>query len=204
MIREDSPAQGTSPDPPTLTDQAAAAFTAYRAGEQQAMGQLVDLLTPLLWRTARAQGLSTVAAEDVAQTAWLRLIDGAEGIEQPRAVVSWMVTTVRRESWRQSKVAGRDSADLDAQPEASTSEPGPANSTLLTERQRVLWRHVQTLNDRCRHLLQVIAFADKPDYATIADSLKMPVGSIGPTRGRCLSTLRSALSEDPEWFGELS
>lgn len=138
------------------------------------------------------------------QTACLRLIDHADGIEQPRAVLSWMVTMVRLEAWRQHEVAGRDSADLDSQPEASASEPGLVSNTLLTERQWVLWRHVQTLNDRCRHLLQVIAFADKPNYVTIANSLNMPVGSIGPTRGRYLSTLCSALSEDPEWSGELS
>lgn len=204
MIRKDSQPQDTSPEPPTLTDRAALAFTAYREGDSQAMGRLVDLLTPLLWQTARAQGLSAVAAEDVAQTAWLRLLDHADKIEQPRAVLSWMVTTVRRESWRQHKVAGRDSADLDSQPEAAAREPGPAHTALLTERQSKLWQHVGELSDRCRHLLQVIAFADKPDYAAIAEALKMPVGSIGPTRGRCLATLRSALSDDSEWFGELS
>ena len=44
-----------------------------------------------------------------------------------------------------------------------------------------------------------IAFADKPDYATVAQSLGMPVGSIGPTRGRCLAKLRQALETDPRW-----
>ncbi|MGB5952493.1 MAG: sigma-70 family RNA polymerase sigma factor [Ornithinimicrobium sp.] len=204
MIREDAQAADTAANPPTLTDRAAIAFTAYRGGDPQAMGQLVDLLTPLLWQTARAQSLSPVAAEDVAQTAWLRLVDHADSIEQPRAVLSWMVTTVRREAWRQHKVAGRDSADLDLQPEAAAAEPGPAHNTLLTERQRMLWQHVAELSERCKHLLQVIAFADKPDYGTIAEALKMPVGSIGPTRGRCLATLRTSLSNDPAWFGELS
>jgi len=27
----------------------------------------------------------------------------------------------------------------------------------------------------------------------------MPVGSIGPTRGRCLAKLRAALLSDPSW-----
>lgn len=192
------------PVPVTLTDKAAAAFSAYREGDHQHMGRLVDLLTPLLWQTARAQGLSSAAAEDVSQTAWLRLIDHADAIEQPRAVLSWMVTTVRRESWRQHKVAGRDSTDLEALPEPSSCEPGPAQEVVLGERQRVLWTHVQQLTERCQHLLRVIAFCDRPDYAAIAASLKMPVGSIGPTRGRCLHSLRASLAEDPEWFGELS
>lgn len=196
--------QEANPDPVTLTDKAASAFSAYRDGDHQQMGRLVNLLTPLLWHTARAQGLSAAAAEDVSQTAWLRLIDHADTIEQPRAVLSWMVTTVRRESWRAHKVAGRDSTDLDAVPEPSSAEPGPEQEVVLGERQRVLWMHVQQLTERCQHLLRVIAFSDRPDYAAIATSLNMPVGSIGPTRGRCLHSLRSSLAEDPTWFGELS
>ncbi len=188
----------------TLTDKAAVAFSAYREGNHQQMGRLVDLLTPLLWQTARAQGLSGAAAEDVAQTAWLRLIDHADAIEEPRAVLSWMVTTVRRESWRQHKVAGRDSTDLEAIPEPSCDEPGPAQEMVLGERQRVLWTHVQQLNERCQYLLRIVAFGDRPDYSAIADSLNMPVGSIGPTRGRCLHSLRVSLARDPEWFGESS
>lgn len=198
-----SPQEG-SPLPATLTDKAAAAFSAYRQGDHQQMGRLVDLLTPLLWQTARAQGVSGVAAEDVSQTAWLRLIDHADDIEQPRAVLSWMVTTVRREAWRQHKVAARDSTDLEAVAEPSSVEPGPEQKVVLGERQRVLWQHVTQLSERCQHLLRVVAFADRPDYATIAASLNMPVGSIGPTRGRCLHSLRASLAEDPEWSGELS
>ncbi len=201
---EDGAPDEADQEPSTLTDKAAVAFSAYLAGDPQQMGRLVDLLTPLLWHTARAQGLSPAAAEDVSQTAWLRLIHHADSIEQPRAVLSWMVTTVRRESWRAHKVAGRDSTDLDAVPEPSSGEPGPAQELVLGERQRVLWAHVQELSERCQHLLRVIAFSDRPDYATIAGSLKMPVGSIGPTRGRCLHSLRASLAEDPEWFGELS
>ncbi|HEY8651998.1 MAG TPA: sigma-70 family RNA polymerase sigma factor, partial [Dermatophilaceae bacterium] len=51
----------------------------------------------------------------------------------------------------------------------------------------------------CRALMRVIAFADRPDYAQIADSLGMPVGSIGPTRGRCLAKLHDILDHDPAW-----
>jgi hypothetical protein len=45
----------------------------------------------------------------------------------------------------------------------------------------------------------VIAFAERPDYAALSEALGMPVGSIGPTRGRCLAKLRSLLTADPEW-----
>ena len=69
------------------------------------------------------------------------------------------------------------------------------------DRQRRLWEHVQGLPERCRELMRVIAFADRPDYALIAESLGMPVGSIGPTRGRCLAKLRQLLASDPQWEG---
>ena len=58
---------------------------------------------------------------------------------------------------------------------------------------------MQQLPERCQTLLRVIAFAAKPDYAQIARALGMPVGSIGPTRGRCLAKLRLALAADPRW-----
>ena len=69
----------------------------------------------------------------------------------------------------------------------------------LDERQRRLWEHVKALPERCRQLLSVIAFADRPDYARLAEALGMPVGSIGPTRGRCLAKLRDVLTGDPRW-----
>ena len=62
-----------------------------------------------------------------------------------------------------------------------------------------LWQHIEALPERCRTLLRVIAFADRPDYAELAKALGMPQGSIGPTRGRCLAKLRVALANDPTW-----
>ena len=59
--------------------------------------------------------------------------------------------------------------------------------------------HISQLPERCRALLRVIAFADRPDYADLAKALDMPQGSIGPTRGRCLAKLRLSLANDPSW-----
>jgi DNA-directed RNA polymerase specialized sigma24 family protein len=80
----------------------------------------------------------------------------------------------------------------------------PDEVVLRDSRQRRLWEHVGALSDRCRELMRVIAFADRPDYAFIAESLGMPVGSIGPTRGRCLAKLRQVLASDPHWEGRES
>lgn len=185
----------------TLSTRAADALRAYRAGDIAAMDQLVDLLTPVLWHTARAQGAPEALAQDAVQTAWLRLVENVERIKDPQAVMGWLIVTVRRECWRTKRVAGRADIELDE----TLAHDGPDPSTLSVHREdhRVLWAHVEELTPRCQALLRVIAFADRPDYAAVSDALKMPMGSIGPTRGRCLAKLRAALSEDPAWGGTL-
>ena len=177
---------------------AGAAFSAYRDGDRNRLGELVELLTPLLWHTARAQRASQQIAEDAIQTAWLRLVDAADTITDPRGVVSWLVVTVKRETWRQLRLTGREAEPDGGLPEILATET-PEDVTIRSDRQRVLWRHVNDLPERCRALLRVIAFATTPDYAAVAASLGMPIGSIGPTRGRCLAKLRAALTADPGW-----
>jgi DNA-directed RNA polymerase specialized sigma24 family protein len=80
-----------------------------------------------------------------------------------------------------------------------TTMAGPESAALASVEGRVLWRHIESLSERCKSLLRVVAFSDRPDYATVAQALGMPVGSIGPTRGRCLAKLRLLLDADPHW-----
>lgn len=182
----------------SLGHQAATAFIAYRDGDRERLRELVALVTPLLWHTARSQHAPQDIAEDAIQTAWLRLVDAADTIADPKGVVSWLVTTVKRETWRLLRLAGRETLPEGGVPELD-AVPTVEDTAIETERQRLLWRHVSELPERCRALLRVIAFAATPDYATVATSLGMPIGSIGPTRGRCLAKLRASLASDPRW-----
>lgn len=198
------------PDGTTLVSRATQAFTRFQDGDRAAFDELVTLATPLLWRTVRGAGLDATASEDVIQTVWMSLLHSAERIRDPQTVVKWLLTTARREAWRVSSrtrtevgragaVFGVDDEETMALPEPE--EDQPEEVVVRSTRQQRLWNHVKALPPRCRQLLGVIAFADKPDYALIAESLGMPVGSIGPTRGRCLAKLRDALSQDPQWEG---
>ena len=203
----------TEPSGETLCGQAASAFTSFRDGDRAAFDDLVRLMTPLLWHTVRAQGIDAVAAEDVVQTIWMRLLHSSASIRDPQTVVKWLLTAARREAWR---IGNRSRAEL-MKTASLFGEEGdqlvqvphqrgqtPEDVVLRDDRQQLLWAHVQALPDRCRELLRVIAFADRPDYALIAESLGMPVGSIGPTRGRCLAKLRHQLASDPQWEGSES
>ena len=196
----------------SVVQRAADAFAAYRDGDRASFDELVGVLTPLLWHTVRSQGVDQVAAEDVVQTIWMRLLHSSASIRDPQTIVQWLLTAARREAWRISKrtrVEDNRRVPLPTQdaeqPDVPTGSEELTDETVLREdRQRRLWKHVQALPDRCRELIRVIAFADRPDYAVIAASLGMPVGSIGPTRGRCLAKLRNELMKDPQWEGSES
>lgn len=197
----------TRPTGSTLVARAAVAFEDFRDGDRAAFDDLIRMTTPLLWHTARSQGLDTAAAEDVLQTIWMRLIERSGTVNDPRAVVKWLLVSTRREAWRVSGVARRARAyatdDEDTAPmtpeHPAPVEEQPEQRVVHDDDQRRLWGHIQTLPPRCRELIRVIAFADRPDYAEIAEALGMPIGSIGPTRGRCLAKLRAALQGDPRW-----
>lgn len=183
-----------------LATRAAVAFAAYRDGDEQRMDELVGLLTPVLWRVARGAGATRRDAADAVQVAWLRLVDNAASIRDPQAVLGWLMTTLRREVI--SRGRRREALPVDTaahEHDRADTAPGPAAVAELTERQQALWAHVHELDERCQYLLQVIAFAQRPDYATIAAHLDMPTGSIGPTRGRCLDKLRQRLQADARW-----
>jgi len=185
----------------SLAARAGVLFGAFQAGDEAKMADLVALLTPILWHTVRAQNVDQAAAEDVLQTTWLALVRGAASIADPKAVLQWLLVTAKREAWRVVKAERRvqpqdfeDDAD-----ELGAIEPSPESEVLGAAGNARLWDHVGQLSDRCRELLRVIAFADRPDYAAIAAALGMPIGSIGPTRGRCLAKLRAQLAADPQW-----
>ena len=188
-----------SAEPEAPDQRVAQAFAAYRAGETQALAELVDSLTPLLWHVARSHGCDREGAEDVVQTAWMRLVDHAEEIREPQAVVGWLVVAVKREAWKLSRLSRRVDHDETGTVDPGATDPGPEVLAILTEQQRLLWEHVHALPERCTQLLRVVAFWHRPDYEQISAALGMPRGSIGPTRGRCLDKLRTALTNDPRW-----
>jgi len=82
---------------------------------------------------------------------------------------------------------------------AGRDHPSPETTVISETDHRLVWDHFATLPERCRTLLRAIAFTDRPDYASVAEALGMPIGSIGPTRGRCLAKLRASLTSDPRW-----
>jgi RNA polymerase sigma factor (sigma-70 family) len=172
---------------------------AARGGSDDALSRIVTEHSPLLWHVARAAGLSSGDAEDVIQTVWLRLLAHLDDIRTSAALTGWLVVTARREAWRVS-AAGRKQVPaegevLDALPDRGV---GPQEQVLIDDQRRTMWVAIAQLSERCQELLRVVAFVPRPDYSAVAAELGMPIGSVGPTRGRCLAKLRVLLGLDPE------
>lgn len=173
------------------------AFARWRAGETRAMDDLVRTMTPVLWQVVRAYGVDRMLAEDVVQATWFTLVRRHESIHDDRAVAGWLTTCARREVWRVGRAQQRDRPTEDILLEPLLPDDESAEERALTsDRDRRLWHAVGALDERCRRLLRIVAFEERPDYARIAGDLGMPIGSIGPTRGRCLGKLRTALAHE--------
>ena len=138
------------------------------------------------------------------QTTWLTLLRRRGAIADSRAIGGWLTITARREAWRVAKV---ERAPTRWRPRTSTSGCRPASPPRArpwSTTRPTVWRAVEGLNERCRRLLRIIAFEKRPDYARISTELGMPVGWIGPTRGRCLEKLRVALTDQETLMREMS
>jgi len=181
-------------DPPSTWVTAAAAFERWRHGEQDGLEELVRRLRPVLWQVVRATGLNRQCAEDVVQTTWLALVHNAGTINSPQAVAGWLCAAARREAWRVSKQQARQRPAEDAVlADRMPAAPGPEPQVVLDDESARLWLALGQLPERCQRLLRMVATEARPDYAHVAEALEMPVGSIGPTRGRCLDKLRHQL-----------
>jgi RNA polymerase sigma factor (sigma-70 family) len=165
------------------------------AGDERAWNALVAQHTRLLWSVARSYRLDQADAADVVQTTWLRLLEHLHRIEDPTRLVGWLVTTARRECLRVLRRSGRERLVVDEDAALDiVDDDDPVETRLITdERNATLWRAFRRLPERCQRLLR-IAVAMPQAYDEVSTALGMPVGSIGPTRARCLVQLRKLLA----------
>lgn len=186
-----------------VLDEVAALVRAAAGGDRLAWDRLVDRFAGTVWAVARGYRLGRSDAADVSQTTWLRLVENLDRIQQPDRVGAWLATTARRESLRVLRLSGRQvpsGDDMEILPDSG----GPVSyehNLVVTQRAALVAGLVDQLPPRSAQLLRMLS-ADPPiSYKEISQTLRMPVGSIGPTRARALERLkRLALQAglDPE------
>jgi RNA polymerase sigma factor (sigma-70 family) len=164
-------------------------------GDQRAWERLVSQYARLIWAMTRDFKLSESDAADVSQATWMRLVQHIDRLDHPDRVGSWLAATARNEclrslNARKKVVLVQDDVTLKGD---VTGAHEIDEGLLADERAADVRRALSHLPLRWQQLLQML-MADPPaTYAEISDRLGFPVGSIGPTRGRCLEMLRGLL-----------
>lgn len=165
--------------------------------EAWAWDALVDRYAGLVYSVALRAGLAEDDAADVFQTVFATLLEHLQNIRAPQGLAAWLITTTKREAWRvarraqreppASEVVGTLAAAAAWQRGARPEERAWADRALIAEA-------LQEIGERCRQLLTLLYLEPgEPSYDEISARLKMPVGSIGPTRARCLAKMREIL-----------
>lgn len=157
------------------------------SGDPNAWFALVDAYASLVFGTALRVGLTREQAADVSQAVWTTLFERGRTIRDAEALPRWLVVTTRRRALRERMGAVPETVALDA----ALQEGVPSVATLLEREQEaeLVRDALRELPDRCRVLLTRLFEEDRPDYAQVSADLSVPIGSIGPTRARCLAKL---------------
>ena len=165
-------------------------------GDQAAWEALVTRYSGVVWSVGHSFRFSSADIADIAQTVWLILLENLGKLRKPSHLPGWLATTTRRECLRVLNKRGREipsdtTAALDnvVDGQAAVDEP-----LLARERDAKVRAAFRALPERCQRLLRVLLRDPPPSYTEASALLVMPVGSIGPTRGRCLDILRESLN----------
>lgn len=168
-------------------DELAGTVRAAAAGDEHAWTRLVIRFGALIRAVARRHGLNHADQDEIAQRTWICLVDHIHSLREPAAIAGWLATTARRECLRLHRQHAREV--LEAEPPVNVESSAVDEVVIAAERADALHGAIDRLPHRARSLLRLQLAQPALDYGQIGRVLNMPVGSIGPTRGRSLARL---------------
>ena len=164
-----------------------------RNGDQRAWDAIVERYAPLVWSICRRYRLADADADDAGQAVWLQLVEHIGQIRDPVSLPGWLATTTGHECSRIVRAARRDSRPgqvVDVGDIPGEQAAPPDDELLKAERHTALYDALAHLPPPCQQLIALLTEDPPLPYAQISARLGIPVGSIGPSRSRCLAKLR--------------
>jgi RNA polymerase sigma factor (sigma-70 family) len=177
-----------------VEDDVCAIWAAAKAGRPGGWQALTARYSGLVYSVIRSFGLQSADVADVYQNTWLRLFENADSIREPRGLGGWLVTTARRECLAQITRDRRGPVPTDQSvlTELAACSESPED-VVLGKAARAEVRHaVDCLPSNRRHLILAL-YKDEASYDEISSTFGMAIGSIGPTRARCMTSMRATL-----------
>ncbi|MCW5943898.1 MAG: RNA polymerase sigma factor [Fimbriimonadaceae bacterium] len=175
-----------------------------RRGDSRAWSELIERFRSLVYSIPRRMGMGEDDAGDVFQATFVALYRSLHAIEDGQALPKWVATTAARESYRVRRLSGRyvtvddDARALD---EVLQDDEERADETAIRASEADWVRQgVRGLGAQCRDLLTAL-YVEGLAYQEVVTALGIPIGSIGPTRARCLEKLRRTLEAEGFFVG---
>ena len=172
-----------------------------RQGSAGAWRRVLDNYERLVYSIPLRYGLSQHDAADVAQITFTILLQSLDTLPDNSRLGAWLATVARRHTWRFMKRNQRETASerlegADIAESVVLLGKSDADSIEHWELSDWLDAGLSQISERCRKLLLALYFQpEQPSYAEVAEQMGMPLGSVGPTRARCLKRLRQGLGE---------
>jgi len=176
-----------------------------RAGCPTCWREIVDRFDDRLQRMARAKCADRPTAADVVQQTWLAAVMNIEALRNAGAIGGWLHSILHRECLKALSLRCRETPHVDETNLSDSmgnsrivmmrTEPrSPEEETLRHEQRMLVHTAIRRLARRDRELLVLLVAEPRLPYTEISRRLGMAIGSIGPTRARCLARLRVELA----------
>ena len=164
------------------------------AGENRAWEEFLDRYGDLIYSVALRMGASRTDAEDIVQATVFAIHRALGSMRDPDRLVPWIIGVARRQTLTLFPKRAREVPDADGIPDRVDPAAPSDEITASLERAQLLRDALGSLRERCRTLIHALYLREPPaSYETISAETGVPIGSIGPTRARCLDALREAL-----------
>lgn len=170
-----------------------------RRGDQGAWRRLLDRYERLVFSIPLSYGLSREDAADVSQLTFTIFLQSLDSLREDSNLKAWLATVARRHAWRAMGKRSREMVrkDEDLAEHAAVLIGEREDGFALSELSDWLGRGLALISPACQRLLSALYLdSSQPSYAELSERLNIPVGSIGPTRARCLKRLKEALEAE--------
>jgi RNA polymerase sigma factor (sigma-70 family) len=174
---------------------AAELLHAARSGDRSAWEELVLRYSGVVRSAVSEFRLQESDAADVVQNTWLRLLVHAATIRDPRKLGGWLSTTAKREALAVIRRSRPEIASESAGDGLPAPGPSPEEVVILAETRAAVRAAADGLTERRKLLVDALFYQSPRTYEEVSRQTGLPIGSIGPTRGRTLRELHRRLCE---------
>lgn len=182
-------------------------ISACLAGQSEAWEALLKRYHVLIYSIPVRYGFAAEEADDIYQSACVRLLEKLPDLRDTEKFRSWLLTSVARLCWRRARQKRReninhiedrfaDGLEVADKLELADQHLAVDEQLIQIEQEHRVRLAFEQLSPRCQQLLRLLFVADPPtSYKEVATRLGLPISNIGATRARCLEKLRSLIEE---------